>query len=104
MRTIGLEQSPAYFSRRAHLASRMPSRASSYRRSQSLSQQRSIISVDSQESRRRSRERSTSPVGDNTGRSILEGEILDLHLIIEVDPDLHLLLEDGIQTPFGKDR
>ena len=35
---------------------------------------------------------------------ILEGEILDLHLIIKVDPGLHLLLEDSIQTPFGKDR
>ena len=33
MRTIGLEQSPAYFSRRACSASRMPSRASSHRRS-----------------------------------------------------------------------
>ena len=29
MRTIGLEQSPAYFSRRAHSASRIPSRVSS---------------------------------------------------------------------------
>ena len=37
-------------------------------------------------------------------KSLLEGEILDLHLIIEVDPDLHLLLEESIQTPFGKDR
>ena len=68
MRTIGFEQSPAYFSRRACSASRMPSRVSSHRRSQSLSQQRSIISVDSPESRRRSRERSTSPIGDNTQR------------------------------------
>ena len=33
MRTIGLEQSPAYFSRRACSASRMPSRVSSHRRS-----------------------------------------------------------------------
>ena len=66
MRTIGLEQSPAYFSRRTHSASRMPSRVSSCWRSQSLSQQRSIISVDSQGSRGRSRERSTSPFGDNT--------------------------------------
>ena len=68
MRAIGLEQSPAYFSRRARLASRMPSRVSSCRISQSLFQQRSIISVDSQESRRRSRERSTSPFGVNTQR------------------------------------
>ena len=66
MRTIGLEQSPAYFSRRACSASRMPNRVSSHWRSQSLSQPRSIISVDSQGSRRRSRERSTSPFGDNT--------------------------------------
>ena len=36
--------------------------------------------------------------------SILEGEILVLHQILEVDPDLHLLLEDSIQTPFGKNR
>ena len=68
MRTIGLEQSPAYFSRRAHSASRMPSRVSSHRRSQSLIQQRSIVSMDSQESREGSRERSTSPFGDNTQR------------------------------------
>ena len=66
MRTIGLEQSPAYFLRGAHSASRMPSRVSSHRRSRSLSQQRSKISVDSPESRRRSRERSASPFGDNT--------------------------------------
>ena len=33
MRTIGLEQSPAYFSRRVCLASRMPSRVSSHSRS-----------------------------------------------------------------------
>ena len=33
MRTIGLEQSPAYFSGRVSLASRMPSRVSSYQRS-----------------------------------------------------------------------
>ena len=68
MRTIGLEQSPAYFLRGAHSASRMPSRVSSHRRSRSLSQQRSKISVDSPESRRRSRERSASPFGDNTQR------------------------------------
>ena len=36
--------------------------------------------------------------------STLEEEILDLHLILEVDPDLHLLLEESIQTPFEKDR
>ena len=35
--------------------------------------------------------------------SLLEEETLDLHLIIEVDPDPHLL-EDSIQTPFGKER
>ena len=68
MRTIALEQSFTYFSRRTCSASRMPSRLSSCRRSQSLSQQRSIISVDSPESRRGSRERSTSHFGDNTQR------------------------------------
>ena len=55
MWTIGLEQSPAYLSRRAHSASRTPSRVSSYSRTQSLSQPRSIISVDSTRSRERSR-------------------------------------------------
>ena len=64
MLTIGLEQSPAYFSRRACSASRTPSRVSSHQRSQSLSQPRSIISVDSQGSR----ERSTSPFEDKTQR------------------------------------
>ena len=61
MQTIGLEQSPAYFSRRAKSASRTPSRVSSNSRTCSLSQPRSIISVDSTRSRERSRERSSSP-------------------------------------------
>ena len=56
MRTIGLERSPAYFSRRAHSASRTPSRVSSHSRTQSLSQPRSIISADGTRSRERSRE------------------------------------------------
>ena len=51
MQTIGLEQSPAYFSRKAHSASRTPSRVSSCQRTQSLSQPRSIISVNSHGSR-----------------------------------------------------
>ena len=61
-----MEQSPAYFSRRVCSASRTPNTVSSCQRSQSLSQLRSIISVDSQGSRERSRERSTSPFGDKT--------------------------------------
>ena len=61
MRTIGLEQSPAYFSRRARSASGTPSRVSSHSRTWSLSQPRYIISVDSTRLRERSRERSTSP-------------------------------------------
>ena len=61
MWTVGLEQRPAYFSRRAHSASRTPSRVSSHSRTQSLSQPRSIISVDSTKSRDRSRERLMSP-------------------------------------------
>ena len=36
--------------------------------------------------------------------SHLGGEILDLHQMMEADPDLHPLLEESIQTPFGKDR
>ena len=60
MRTIGLEQSPAYFSRRARPVSRTPSRVSSCSRTQSLSQPRSIISVDGTRSRERSRERTSS--------------------------------------------
>ena len=66
MWTIGLEQSPAYFSRRACSASRTPSRVSSHQRTQSLSQPRSIISMDSRGSSERSRERSTSPFKDGT--------------------------------------
>ena len=63
MWTVGLEQSPAYFSRRVHSASRTPSRVDSHHRTQSMSQPRSIISMDSHRSRERgrSRERSTSP-------------------------------------------
>ena len=57
MWTVGLEQSPAYFSKRACSASRTPSRVSLHSRTQSLSQPQSIISVDST----RSRERSMSP-------------------------------------------
>ena len=68
MWTIGLEESPAYFSRRAHSASRIPSRVSSHQRTQSQSQPRSIISVDSCGSRERSRGRSTSPFEDGTQR------------------------------------
>ena len=36
--------------------------------------------------------------------SLLEGEILDLHQMMEAGPDLHFLLEESIQTPFGKDK
>ena len=36
--------------------------------------------------------------------SLIGGEILDLHLMTGVGPDLHPLLEKDIQTPFGKDR
>ena len=61
MQTIGLEQSPAYFSRRACSASRTPSRVSSCSRTRSLSQPRSIISVDSTRSKDRSRKRLTFP-------------------------------------------
>ena len=61
MQTVGLEQSPAYLSRRAHSASRNPSRIGSSSRTQSLSQPRSIISVDGTRSREKSRERSMSP-------------------------------------------
>ena len=68
MQTVGLEQSPAYYSRRAHSASRTPSRMSSHSRTQSLSQPRSIISVDSTRSGERSRERSMSPWVSRTQR------------------------------------
>ena len=36
--------------------------------------------------------------------SLLGGEILDLHQMMEAGPDLHPLLEESIQTPFGKDK
>ena len=36
--------------------------------------------------------------------SLLGGEILDLHQMVEVGPDIHHLLEESIQTPFGKDK
>ena len=68
MWTVGLEQSPAYFSRRAHSASRTPSRVSSHSRTHSLSQPQSIISVDSTSSRERSWERSMSPWVSRTQR------------------------------------
>ena len=68
MQTIGLEQSPAYFSRRTCSASRTPSRVSSHWRTRSQSQPRSIISMDSHGSRERSRERSTFPFEEGTWR------------------------------------
>ena len=37
------------------------------------------------------------------GESLQGGEILDLHQMIEAGPDLHLLLEEDTQNPFGKD-
>ena len=37
-------------------------------------------------------------------KSLLGGEILDLHQMMEADPDLHSHLKESIQTPFGKDR
>ena len=77
----GLEQSPAYFSRRTCSASRTPNGVSSHWRTQSLSHPRSIISVNSHGSRERSRERSTSPFEVGT-QSLLGGEILDVHQMI----------------------
>ena len=68
MQTISSEQSPAYFSRRAHSASRMLNRESSHQRSRSLSQPRSIFSMDSYRSRDRSRERPKSPFENGTQR------------------------------------
>ena len=66
MQTIGLEQSPANFSRRERSASRTPSRVSSHGRTRSLSQPMSIISMDSIRSKDRSRERSSSPFVSRT--------------------------------------
>ena len=38
-------------------------------------------------------------------RESLPGEeVLDLHQMMEADPDPHPPLEESIQTPFGKDR
>ena len=36
--------------------------------------------------------------------SLQGGEILDLHQMMEVGPDLHPLLEEDTQSPFGKDK
>ena len=36
--------------------------------------------------------------------SLLGGETLHLHQMIEAGPDPHPLLEESVQTPFGKDR
>ena len=36
--------------------------------------------------------------------SLLRGEMLDLHQMMEVGTDLHHLLEESTQTPFGKDK
>ena len=103
MWTIGLEQSPAYFSRSAHSASRTPSRVSSHQRPRSLSQARSIISVDSHGSRERSRKRSTSPFENGIQR--VPPKRRDLHQMMDTDPDLpDAPLEESIQMPFGKDR
>ena len=35
--------------------------------------------------------------------SLLGGEIQDLYQMMEAGPDLHPLLGENIQTPFGKD-
>ena len=37
-------------------------------------------------------------------KSLQGGEILDLLPMLEMDPDLHALLEEDTQNPFGKDR
>ena len=36
--------------------------------------------------------------------SLQRREILDLHQMMEVGPDLHPLLEEDTQSPFGKDK
>ena len=71
---MGLEQSPAYFMRRAQSESRTPSRGSSCRRTRYPSQPRSISSVDSTRSRERSRERSMSPWVNRTQKVPLRRE------------------------------
>ena len=66
VRAMGLEQSLAYFSRRNRSASRTPSRMNSHRRTRSMSQPRSTISVERSQSRERSRSRSSSPYQNRT--------------------------------------
>ena len=62
------------------------------------------MSVDGTRSGERSRERSTSPWVSRTPRVLQVGEIQDLHQMMEAGPDLHPLLEEVTQNPFGKDR
>ena len=87
-RAAGLEQSPAYFSRRVRSMSRTPDRED---RARSYSQPRSTSSPGSFRSREYSRDRSMSPFQSRTKEPCLQkGDILGLHLV-EVDPDPDLL-------------
>ena len=88
VQTMGLEQSPTYFT----------TRENSRNRARSLSQPRSISGRD----RQRSIERSRPLLVKEHRESLLEEETLDLHLVIEVGLDLHTL-QEYIQTPFGKE-
>ena len=67
IRAIGLEQSPAYFSRRARSMSRTPERED---RARSCSQPRSTSSPGSFRSREYSRDRSMSPFQNKTQRAL----------------------------------
>ena len=77
VQAMGLEQSPAYFTRE-----------NPRNRARSVSQPRTISSRDRQKSREKSRKRSTSPFYKRAQKSLLEEEILDLHLI-EAGPGLN---------------
>ena len=92
VQAMGLEQSPAYLSKGIN----------SRNRARSVSQPRSGSGRNSIRSRERSREKSTSPSCTRTQRTLLTGEILDLHLKTEVDLDLHQSQEYG-QTLYGKE-
>ena len=67
IRAVGLEQSPAYFSRRVRSMSRTPDRED---RARSCSQPRSTSSPGSFRSRKYSRDRSISPFQNKTQRAL----------------------------------
>ena len=89
---MGLEQSHAYLSKGTNFRNR----------ARSVSQPRSGSGRNSLRSRKRSREKSTTPFVQEHKEFLLAGEILDLHLKTEVDLDLHQS-QKYVLTLYGKE-